>query len=162
MTFCNTCISVITEDIYLKLVCVYTIQRVIHTLKTDHSKCLFFSELCPFFDFDILSSIKHPTAERWPPHAVLLFYSKRFSTGRNSNFYYYFIQLLSKFHETSRLCCLLKVSSRDFFFIYVFLQFDALSWENGVSCKIPIFTSISFSFSQNFMILHSYIVYLKF
>ena len=32
----------------------------------------FFSELCPLFDLDILSSIKHPTAERWHPHAVLL------------------------------------------------------------------------------------------
>ena len=33
----------------------------------------FFSELCPCFDFDFLTSIKHPMAERWHPHAVLLF-----------------------------------------------------------------------------------------
>ena len=31
-----------------------------------------FSELCPFFDLDFLSSIKHPTAERWHPHVMLL------------------------------------------------------------------------------------------
>ena len=35
-------------------------------------RMIFFSELCPLFDLDILSSIKHPTAERWHPHAVLL------------------------------------------------------------------------------------------
>ena len=45
-------------------------------------------------------------------------------------------------------------------FIYVFLQFDALSCIKGVSCKIPIFTDtcISFSFCQNFMKLYSYII----
>ena len=32
----------------------------------------FFSELCSFFDLDFLSSIKHPTAERWHQYAVLL------------------------------------------------------------------------------------------
>ena len=36
----------------------------------------FFSELCPFYDLDILSSIKHPTAEGWHWHAVLLFILK--------------------------------------------------------------------------------------
>ena len=30
----------------------------------------FFSELCPFFDLNFLSSIKHPTAKRWHLHAV--------------------------------------------------------------------------------------------
>ena len=98
-------------------------------------KMPFFSELCPFFDFDILSSIKHPTAERWPPHAVLLFYSKRFSTGRNSNFYYYFVQLLSKFHETSRLCCLLKVSSRDFFLFMCFCNLTLCHGKMGFLVK---------------------------
>ena len=59
-------ISLITEDIYLKLeVCVH-IQREIHTIKGDNSKCIFFLELCPFFcDLGFLSSIKHPTAEHW-------------------------------------------------------------------------------------------------
>ena len=33
----------------------------------------FFLELCPYFDLDFLSSIKHPAAERWHPHAVRLF-----------------------------------------------------------------------------------------
>ena len=36
-------------------------------------KAFFFSELCPCFDFDFLTSIKHPMVERWHPHAVLLF-----------------------------------------------------------------------------------------
>ena len=45
-----------------------------------------------------------------------------------------------------------------FFFIYVFLQFVALSRKKGVSCKIPIFTDISFSFCKHFMKLYSYIV----
>ena len=35
----------------------------------------FYSELCPFFNLDFLSSIKHPTAENWHPHVVLLFFS---------------------------------------------------------------------------------------
>ena len=33
-------------------------------------------------------------------------------------------------------------------------QFEAFPWKKGVSCKIPIFTNISFSFSQNFVKLH--------
>ena len=32
----------------------------------------FFTELCPFFDLNFLSSIKHPTAKQWHPHDVLL------------------------------------------------------------------------------------------
>ena len=37
LTFCN--ISVITEDIYLKLrICVFTIKRAIHTIKGDNSR----------------------------------------------------------------------------------------------------------------------------
>ena len=30
-----------------------------------------FLELCPFFDLDFLSTIKHPRAEHWHPHALL-------------------------------------------------------------------------------------------
>ena len=30
---------------------VFTIQKVIYTMKGDNSKCIFFSELCPFFFF---------------------------------------------------------------------------------------------------------------
>ena len=33
----------------------------------------FFPELSPFFPLDFLSSIKHPTAERWHRHAALFF-----------------------------------------------------------------------------------------
>ena len=32
-----------------------------------------FLNYAPFFDLDILSSIKHLTAEHWHPHVVLLF-----------------------------------------------------------------------------------------
>ena len=46
--------------------------------KGDNSQSIF-SELCPFFDLDFISSIKHPTAERWHPHAVLLFISSHSS-----------------------------------------------------------------------------------
>ena len=41
------------------------------------------------------------------------------------------------------------------FYIYVFLQFDTVM-EKGLSCKIPIYTDISFSFCQNFMKLYTY------
>ena len=36
-----------------------------------------------FFDFDFVSSIKHPTAKHWLPHVVLLFHNvlKEFSKG---------------------------------------------------------------------------------
>ena len=52
---------------------VFTIQRAIGTVKGDNSKCFFFFwEFGPFFDLDFLSSITHPTAERWHPRAVLL------------------------------------------------------------------------------------------
>ena len=57
----------------MKVGYVFTIQRATHTIKGDNSKCIFFiSELSPFFDYDLLFSIKHPTAERWHWHAVLL------------------------------------------------------------------------------------------
>ena len=42
------------------------------------------------------------------------------------------------------------------------IQFDALSQKKEFSCKIPIFTNISFIFCQNFMKLQNYIVYYKF
>ena len=57
----------------------FTIQRRIHTIKRDNSKCIFFffSELCPFFNLDFLSSIKHPTAKHWHLHALTLPFPKR-------------------------------------------------------------------------------------
>ena len=50
----------------------FTIQKAIHTIKGDNSKCLF-KNYAPFFDLDFLSPIKHPTAECWHPHALFLF-----------------------------------------------------------------------------------------
>ena len=53
LTFCN--VSVITEDIYLKLSICVCYQITIHTIKEDNTKCFFFfSELNPFFDLDFL------------------------------------------------------------------------------------------------------------
>ena len=49
-----------------------------------------------------------------------------------------------------------------FFFYLCVFKFDALSWKKGVLYKFSILTNISFSFCQNLMELHSYIVYLKF
>ena len=72
LTFRN--MSFIIEDIYLKLgVCVqYSRSNPYYQGRQFKS---IFLELCPFFSYlDILSSIKHPTAERWNLHAVLLFY----------------------------------------------------------------------------------------
>ena len=51
---------------------VFAIQRAIHTIKEDNSKCIF-SELCPFFNLHFLFSIKYSTAAHWHPHAVLLY-----------------------------------------------------------------------------------------
>ena len=48
---------------------VFTIQRI---LSRETIQNAFVSDLCPFFDLNILPSIKHPTSERWDPHAVLL------------------------------------------------------------------------------------------
>ena len=39
----------------------FTIQRAIHTIKGNNSKCIFCPELCPFFLTKTISSIKHPT-----------------------------------------------------------------------------------------------------
>ena len=73
LTFCN--ISVITEDINLKLgICVHS-PKSSPFYPGGQFKINFFTELCPLLDLDILSSIKHPTAERWHLHAVLLFLS---------------------------------------------------------------------------------------
>ena len=69
LTFYN--ISVITEDIYLKLeVCVHFPKS--NSYYQGRQFKIHFSELCPFFSLNILSSIKHPTGERWHPHVVLL------------------------------------------------------------------------------------------
>ena len=46
LTFCN--ISLNTEDVFLKLEYVFTIQRAIHTRKGDSSRCIFF-RIMPLF-----------------------------------------------------------------------------------------------------------------
>ena len=76
LAVCN--ISVITEDIYLKLgLCVHYPKSNLffqtRQFKTLFFFFFFFSELCPFFYLDFfLSFIKHPTAYRWHLHVVLL------------------------------------------------------------------------------------------
>ena len=73
VTFCNT--SVITEDVYLKLgACVLYPNSNPYYQGRQFKMHFLFSESYPFFDLDFLSSIKPPTAERWHPHAVLLFH----------------------------------------------------------------------------------------
>ena len=43
-------------------------------LRETIQNAFFFSQnYAPFFDFDFLCSIKHPTAKRWDTHVVLLF-----------------------------------------------------------------------------------------
>ena len=62
LTFCN--ISVITEDIYLKLgVCVHYPKSNAY-YQGRQFNMNFFSELCPIFDLNVffLYYIKHPTA----------------------------------------------------------------------------------------------------
>ena len=55
LTFCN--ISVITEDIYLKLtVHIHDIRRAIHTIKGDNAKCIFFIHLPAFYPFPAVFS----------------------------------------------------------------------------------------------------------
>ena len=68
--------------ISLLLLQIFTdIQRAIHTIKGDNSKC---NNLWTFFNLDFLFSIKYPTAEHWHLHAVLLFSLQMLSvwTGR--------------------------------------------------------------------------------
>ena len=71
LTFCN--ISVITQDIFLKLgICA-------HCLKSNpyyqgrQLKMHFIQNYAPFFNLEFLYSMKHPTAKQWHPHAMLLF-----------------------------------------------------------------------------------------
>ena len=71
LTFCN--ITVIIEDIYLKLgVCVHYQTGNLY-YQGRQFKMHFFPQLCPFLDYDFLSSIKHSTAERGHLHVMLFF-----------------------------------------------------------------------------------------
>ena len=54
---------------------------------------------------------------------------------QNSYFYQYLIQFWSKFHETSWLYCLFKVSPSALVSYLCVFQFDALLWKKWVSCK---------------------------
>ena len=54
----------------------FTIRRAIHTFKGNNSKSVFFFfKIMPHFRLDFFPSIKHLTAERWHPHAVLWLYN---------------------------------------------------------------------------------------
>ena len=53
---------------------VFTIHRATYTIKGDNSKCIFFFRITPLFQTKTSSSIKHPIAERWHTHEVLLFF----------------------------------------------------------------------------------------
>ena len=70
LTFCN--ISVITEDIYLKLgVCVHCPKsNPYYQGRQFKMDFFFFFRIMPLFHLGLLSSINHPTAKGW--HAVLL------------------------------------------------------------------------------------------
>ena len=73
LTFCN--ISVITEDIYLKLEILFTSKGAIHTVEGDKSKCIFFL-IMPFFNLEFLFSIRHPqlSVGIHMPRSYFLFY----------------------------------------------------------------------------------------
>ena len=74
----NTVISAYTLYRHLQqycshlLMCSLSKERAIPSSETIQNG-FFFSELCPFFYLDFLSSVKHPTAELWHRHTVLLF-----------------------------------------------------------------------------------------
>ena len=51
--------------------CSLSKEQFILSRKTIQNVFVF--RIMPFFDLDFLSSIKQPTAERWPTHAMLLF-----------------------------------------------------------------------------------------
>ena len=61
--FCNIC--VITEDMF-------TISKAIQTMTGDKSKCILVRIMPLFRLSNILSSIKHSTAQHWHLHALLL------------------------------------------------------------------------------------------
>ena len=74
LTFCN--ISVITEDIYLKVgVCLpYPKSNPLYQWKQFKMHFLFNFRIMPPFYLNFLFSISHPTAKHWNLHAVLMFY----------------------------------------------------------------------------------------
>ena len=49
-------------------------------LSRETIQTAFFSDLCPFFDFNFLFSIKHPTAKHFHPHAMLVSFLAHLST----------------------------------------------------------------------------------
>ena len=69
LTFSN--ISVITEDIYLKLRVLFTIKRGTHTKRGGNPP--FFGQLCPFFDLEFSKcSFSRELAAAWG--ALVYFY----------------------------------------------------------------------------------------
>ena len=50
--------------------------------KGENSNAFFFLELCTFYDLTFLSSIKHPTAERWQTAGDALFLTHQYYEQR--------------------------------------------------------------------------------
>ena len=71
LIFCY--ISIITEDIYLKLGVRVQSPNSNPYYQGKLFKMHFYFGILPFFNLEFLFSIKHLTAERWHPYAVLLF-----------------------------------------------------------------------------------------
>ena len=71
--FWHFVISLLLLKIFTRsFVYVFTIKRAILTIKWQFKLHFFFQNDAPFSTWDFLSSIKHPTAKLWHPHAVLL------------------------------------------------------------------------------------------
>ena len=110
---------------------VFIIQRVIHHVKGDNSKCIFFffSRISPFFNLDFLSSVKHPTAKCWHLYALLLvfFFFLIFSLNPFPNKPWFFhvcsTSLLKTLWEKEKLL----IVSNSFFSHSVFYPFGELS-----------------------------------
>ena len=49
----------------------FSLSKQQFILSRETIQNVFCTELCPLCDLGFLSSIKHPTAKRWHPHAVL-------------------------------------------------------------------------------------------
>ena len=75
---CHFVISLLLLKIFtLNLEYMFTIQRAIHPIKGDNSKCFFFFQNYAFSQLRLLSFIKQPTAKCWHQHAVLLLQFRR-------------------------------------------------------------------------------------
>ena len=74
---CDICdIFVITEDIYLRVCSLSKEQSILHT-KGDNSKCIFFSELCPFFRLRLFVLYQVPNSRALAPECDALVYNNQ-------------------------------------------------------------------------------------